>query len=397
VHERQQIVLGSGREISKATLFAALNVGGWLTTGVVVFAWGVSVRGPLLAGLDEVSWIICAIVLSLCFRMVYRRARSTAVSYLSLGLLALFFSFVGALAWYESYLAVLRVLLAGLTHWLGGANALVVELSTIALRSWIIPVRTLITCACLLLTWSSLYFCINAIIDFEVQRERAARAEKLADRARLSALQTQLNPHFLFNALNGIASLIRANKQATAASMVDELGSFLHSTLRKLDSPEIRVAEELELVNQYLQIQRRRFGKRLRTNFLAEPQTMDACVPTLILQPLVENALQHGILTLEDGGSINILISKSDDKLEISVENDGAGTDVARHATGLGLRNCSDRLMALYGDNARLSAGRCGKQTGFLVCISLPFRQEVASVLRSEPVEVMTEPVEVVT
>jgi two-component system, LytTR family, sensor kinase len=388
-YHARQIVLGSGREVSKSTLFAILHFGGWFAAGIVVFAWGMSLRGPLLAGLDEVVWIVSGIALTFGFRTVYRRARSRAVSYRSLGL-TLVFSVAGAVVWYLSYVAVLRLFFAGLVHWLGSGSSLVAEVSIIALQPWTIPIRTWITCGCLLLTWSSLYFEINAIIDLEVERERAARAEKLADRARLSSLQTQLNPHFLSNALNGIASLIRANERAAAASMVDELGDFLRSILQRLDLPEIRVAEELTLVNQYLQIQQRRFGSRLRTTVKVEPETMDACVPTLILQPLVENALQHGIMALEAGGSINVCIRKRGDKLVVSVDDDGAGISAAVHATGLGLRNCADRLSALYGDDARISAGAGRDGRGFTVVIDLPFRQEGETSLVSDGIAVLT-------
>jgi sensor histidine kinase YesM len=361
-----------------------------LTAGAVVFTWGMSIRGPLLAGIDEAVWIVSGVVLTFGFRTVYRWARSTAVSYQSLGLVILLFSVVGALVWYGGYVGVLRALSVALALWFGGDSGVVAEMSIITSQPWAIPIRTWITCGSLLLTWSSLYFGINAMIDLEVQRERAERAMKLADRARLSALQTQLNPHFLSNALNGIATLIRDNDRVAAASMVDELGDFLVSILQKLDTPEIRVAEELALVNQYLQIQRRRFGKRLRTTVHVEPETMRASLPTLILQPRVENALQHGILRLEGGGSINVCIRRRGNKLVVSVDDDGAGINAATHATGLGLRNCADRLSALYGEDAHLTAGPGHDGKGFAVVVDLPFRQEREAAIVSDRVAVLT-------
>jgi two-component system LytT family sensor kinase len=389
IYPPQQIILGSGREISKATLFRALHFGGWLAEGVVVFAWGMSIRGPLIAGVDELIWIISGIGLTSGFRIICRRARAAAVSYQSLGMLILLFGVAGAVVWYVIYLTLLRAFVAGWGIWFGSDAGIVLGLSPLATQPWIIPIRTWIICGCLLLTWSSLYFGINAIIDLEVERERAARAVKLADRARLSALQTQLNPHFLFNALNGIAALIRANDRATAVAMVDDFGAFLRAILQKLDSPEISVAEEIALVTQYLQIQRRRFGNRLRTTIQIEPETMGACLPTLILQPLVENALQHGILVLEGGGSIQVAIRRRDDKLVVSVSDDGAGTESGGHATGLGLRNCADRLSALYGKDAHLSAGAGRDGKGFAVEIELPFRQERPATLVTDGLEAL--------
>lgn len=355
-----------------------------------MFAWGLSVRSPVLSALDEAVWIVTGVLLTCGFRIVYRRARSAAVSYPLLGLLTLTLSVGGALVWYGSYLVVLRGLFVSLERWLGGGPGVAAEIAAVAAQPWAISIRVLVTCGCLLLTWSSLYFGINAIIDLEVERERGERAVKLADRARLSALQTQLNPHFLFNALNGIATLIRANDRATAASMVDELGDFLRSILRKLDSPEIRVAEELALINQYLQIQRRRFGTRLQTRVYVEPETMGARLPTLILQPLVENALQHGILTQEEGGSIDVCICRRHDKLVVSVFDDGAGINSAAHETGLGLRNCADRLSALYGDDAHLSAGAGHHGKGYGVVIELPFRPQYEITPASDRIAVLT-------
>jgi two-component system, LytTR family, sensor kinase len=385
-HPPQEIVLGSGREISKATLFWALNLGGWLAVGVVVFAWGMSARGPLIAGVDELIWNISGIGLTCGFRIVYRRARAVA-TYQSLGMLILLFCVAGALVWYGVYWLLIRAFVAALAVWSGGDADIVQGL--LSVTPWVIPVRTWITCGCLLLTWSSLYFGINAIIDLEIERERAARAVKLADRARLSALQTQLNPHFLFNALNGIAALIRADNRSTAAAMVDDLGAFLRAILQKLDSPEISVADEIALVNQYLQIQRRRFGNRLQIDICVEPETMGACLPTLILQPLVENALQHGILVLESGGTIQVDIRRQDDKLLITVNDDGVGTESGSHVRGLGLRNCADRLSALYGSDARLSAGAGRNGKGFAANIDLPFRKECRATLISNGLEAL--------
>lgn len=353
-----------------------LHFGGWLLAGVVVFAWNLSVRGPLVAGLDESVWIVSGIALTFGYRILYRRARSASVPYVWIGLLVLLFSAGGALIWYGSYLILIRALFGSIAHWPVIGTALSVEFSALAAQPWTISLRTWMTCSSLLLSWSSLYFCINAIIDMEAQRERAVRAVKLADQARLSALQSQLHPHFLFNVHNGIATLIRENDREAALSMIDELSEFVRSVVQKLDFPEISVAEELALVNQYLKLQRRRFGARLRATVTAERDTMNARVPTLILQPLVENALEHGILTLKNGGSVIVSIRKFGDKLVLSVDDDGVGSDTVNQ-TGLGLRNCRDRLEALYGNEAHLSTcrGRSGK--GFVVVIELPYREEL--------------------
>jgi hypothetical protein len=126
----------------------------------------------------------------------------------------------------------------------------------------LIPFRHWFLFGSTLFIWSSLYFGINAMLDLEIERARVVRALKLADSARLRALQSQLNPHFLFNALNGIAALIRDKDGTAAAAMVDALGDFLRSMLQTIEQSEIVVAEELHFIDQYLQIQRFRLGNR---------------------------------------------------------------------------------------------------------------------------------------
>jgi two-component system, LytTR family, sensor kinase len=371
----QQIVLGSGRAISKTLLFWALHSGGWLALGVVIFAWRMSMRGPLLAGNDVILWLAGGVALTLGFRSLYRWVRASSLVYPAVGAIALLLSGGGAFIWQSLYVGLLR-----LDAWLwssgyfGNAD-LGAKLAAIAMQPWVTSVRPWMTSSCLLLTWTALYFGINAIVDLEVERGRGARALQLAHRAQLSSLQTQLNPHFLFNALNGIATLIRTNECAAAAAMVDDLGDFLRIILQKLDSPQISVYEELALVNQYLHIQARRFGDRLRTHVAADPDVLGASLPTLILQPLVENALRHGVLMLEEGGAVNVAVRKRDATLVVSVDNDGPAIHENRPA-GLGLRNCADRLSALYGDAVLMRIGPGPAGRGFAVLIELPFCQE---------------------
>ena len=142
-----------------------------------------------------------------------------------------------------------------------------------ALPRWWPPIGHWMLFTSLLSAWCSLYFGIKAMLDLEAERARSVRALKLADSARLRALQSQLNPHFLFNALNGIATLIREGDRTRAAATVDTLSDFLRLTLQKLDSPEIPVREELAFVEQYLRIQRLRFGSSFRATVDADPET----------------------------------------------------------------------------------------------------------------------------
>jgi LytS/YehU family sensor histidine kinase len=157
--------------------------------------------------------------------------------------------------------------------------------------------------------------------------------------------------------------------------MVDMLGDFLRLTLQKLDSPEIPVREELAFVEQYLRIQRLRFGSYFRASVEADPETYDALVPTLILQPLVENAVRHGVLARAQGGELTVSIRRCDEALVITVEDDGPGlADDGAHPYGVGLNNSAERLAALYGDEAHMSVGPRPYARGFSVVMFLPFR-----------------------
>ena len=368
------IILASGRTLSKATLFRMLHCGAWIGFGAFIWALNIADLGVFPAVLDEFVWVVGGFTLSLGMRHVFRRVRLAGWSYTSLGMLALTLSMLVAPIWYVVYLALLRAGLAGVAQWPGLQAMFAHEASEAAPLPWLIPLGYWNMFTSILLAWSALYFGVNAMLDLETERARSVRALKLADSARLRALQSQLNPHFLFNALNGIATLIREGERTRAADTVDTLSDFLRLTLQKLDSPEIPVREELAFVEQYLRIQRLRFGSSLRATVDVDPETHDALVPTLILQPLVENAVRHGVLARAQGGTLSVSIRRRDEVLVIAVEDDGPGLgDGSAHPYGVGFKNSAERLTALYGDNAHMSVGS-RPYGGFVVVVFLPFR-----------------------
>ena len=377
INTDNRISLASGRTLSKATLFRVLQLGGWI--GLCIFAWAINIAdiGPFPSALEQVIWGGAGITLTLGLRSVFRRGRSAGWSYSSLGVLAATSCVLVAVIWYLIFMNLLRVSILGPVHALGLDAMWAHEASEVAAHSlWWPPIGYWMWFTSLLLAWSSLYFGINAMLDLEVERARSVRALKLAESARLSALQSQLNPHFLFNALNGIATLIRESERTRAADMVDTLGDFLRSTLQKLDTPEIPVSEELVFVEQYLHIQRLRFGSYFRASVDVAPDTNDALVPTLILQPLVENAVRHGVLARAQGGALSVSIRRLDETLVITVEDDGPGlADDGAHPYGVGLKNSAERLAALYGDEAHMSVGPRPYGRGFAAVIFLPFRK----------------------
>jgi two-component system LytT family sensor kinase len=371
-----RFLLASGRELSKSTVFYLLHFGGWIVLSGVSFAADLTMKGAYAAALETLAWLICGSTLTLGLRRVYRWVRSTPRSYVSYAVIGLLFCTAGAPVFYIAAKALTRVGYILASHFSYHLPLFVAADRADAQLPWWIPLDFWLSYVTILFAWSALYFGINAMLDLETERANVARALKLADTARLRALQSNLNPHFLFNALNGIATLIREKDAAAASAMVDALSSFLRSTLQRLDTPEIQVSEELELINQYLRIQHYRFGDRLRATVDAGPDTLEALIPTLILQPLVENAVRYGVLPREEGGCLWVSIRKDTENLVISVEDDGPGLKLSPQiSVGLGLGNSRDRLSALYGSAAQLTTGRRAQGEGFAVVIRMPLRR----------------------
>jgi len=370
--------LPSGRSLSKAALLRLrlLHLGGWIGFGFFVGALRSTEIGRVPAALEAVIWLSGGVALTLGLREVYRRSRLAGWSFTSLVILAATMSMLTAPIWYVVVHNLARASIAGMQALGLGAMFAGFASDVTAEARWWIPLGNWMTYTSVLLTWSALYLGIYAVLDLESERARSVHALKLADGARLRALQSQLNPHFLFNALNGIATLIREGDRTRAADTVDTLSDFLRLTLQKLDSPEIPVREELAFVEQYLRIQRLRFGSSLRATVDADPETHGALVPTLILQPLVENAVRHGVLARAQGGALSVSICRRDDVLVMTVEDDGPGPgDACAHPYGMGLKNSAERLAALYGDGAHMSVGARPHGRGFVVVVFLPFRK----------------------
>jgi signal transduction histidine kinase len=201
--------------------------------------------------------------------------------------------------------------------------------------------------------------------------ERALLAEQLA-RAQLDALRMQLHPHFLFNALNTISMLVREHDADTAVRLIAELGALLRELLRRSPAAEMPLRHELDLLGRYLAIEQVRFGERLRVEHRIEPDALDAAVPPLVLQPLVENALRHGIARSTRVGVLSIEASRRDRVLVLTVRDNGPG--IAPDATegcGVGLPNTRERLRRLYGDDAYVRLAH--DADGTIATIVLPY------------------------
>lgn len=201
--------------------------------------------------------------------------------------------------------------------------------------------------------------------------ERVRLAGLAARDAELRALRYQLQPHFLFNTLNAISALVNDDRKRDASRMIARLGDFLRATLEESHGHEVSVADEIAFTSTYLDIEKARLGERLRVDMQAGPDVLDAALPYLLLQPLVENAIRHGIAPRGTAGDLTIRIVRDADRLRVTVDNETAGP-ASVNATGVGLANVRARLDALYADAYRLEAGPVA--SGWHVAIELPWR-----------------------
>ena len=208
---------------------------------------------------------------------------------------------------------------------------------------------------------------------YRSSRERELRASLLEARlatARLQLLQMQLHPHFLFNTLNAISELVHEDPE-TADRMITGLSELLREALIAGDRQQVPLRRELELVRRYLDIQQARFGDRLQVEIEVDETIMDALVPHFVLQPLVENAIRHGIGARSDAGRVLIRAHADHDSLRIDVEDDGAGLKEAGASEGIGLGNTRKRLEALYGPGASVRV-RDDPRGGAIVTVTIP-------------------------
>jgi two-component system, LytTR family, sensor kinase len=231
-----------------------------------------------------------------------------------------------------------------------------------------------------LVYWSLVGVC-QAITNFRSSQERERRAAELEARltsAKLQALRMQINPHFLFNTLNSIATLVYVNPRA-ADEMLGDLSELLRRSLDSMEEQEIPLAQELEFIGAYLSIEQKRFGERLRVEQTVPDELMKALVPALILQPLVENAIRHGIEPWRGPGLISIQAKQEGKHLHLIVQDNGRGLPGADLNTpvrrGIGLANTQARLQGLYGQDQRFSFGLAEPQ-GCRVDMYLPFHLE---------------------
>jgi two-component sensor histidine kinase len=204
------------------------------------------------------------------------------------------------------------------------------------------------------------------------ETQAALLAAQLAE-ARLGALRMQLNPHFLFNSLNTILVMVRDGENRRADDAIERLAAVLRRVLKADRGHEVALADEIDFLEQYLAIEQARFPDRLRPRFEVDPSLGRAAVPELILQPIVENALRHGIGKRTESGELAVSVRRERDELVLTVRDDGAGLPADAVREGVGLSNTRNRLATLYGDRASLELSP-GVRGGATAVIRIPFR-----------------------
>lgn len=317
-------------------LFWALQLGGW-TGWVVLFAlrdvyWGQPLDNIILLWIDALVGMALTTGMALLYRAVWDQSLPARALTVVVG------SYLFAAVWQpvKNY--------AMFAYY--GDFATVDEYGWTAYFNGIIGYSYF-----LFLCWSGLYFGVKFYLLLQEERARSIKAEAMAHEAQLRMLRYQLNPHFLFNTLNALSTLILERNTETANQMVQGLSSFLRYSLDKDALAKVDLDHEVNTMKLYLGIEQVRFGERLTVDVDVDDTARDALVPSLLLQPLVENSIKHAVANREDGGSIRIRARVSAGRLVLTVCDDGPGLQPGWNEgkAGVGLRNTQDRLLELYG------------------------------------------------
>jgi len=237
----------------------------------------------------------------------------------------------------------------------------------------------------LLGAWSALYYAINFYLTVEEQADQLLRLENQASSAQLAMLRYQLNPHFLFNTLNSISTLVLLKQTDRANAMLSRLSSFLRYTLINEPTAQVTIEQEVETLKLYLEIEKMRFEDRLRPVFNIDPAVAQSRLPSLLLQPLVENAIKYAVTPKEEGAEISITAQPAGENVRIVVSDTGPGlnegftrpNNPVSEGTGVGLANIRDRLIQAFGERQSLETR--STPSGFSVQIEMPLNLDEPS------------------
>ena len=230
-----------------------------------------------------------------------------------------------------------------------------------------------------MIAWASLYVALGYAREVREAERKASRFAQAAQDAELRSLRYQVNPHFLFNTLNSLSSLVITGKPQAAEAMIQNLSNFYRTSLSSEPLEDVTLAEEVELQRLYLEIEKIRFPERLRTSINIPPELMNQYVPALILQPLVENAIKYGVSRANRPVTVEISAGISDDAMIITVSDDGEPMESGKDkGNGIGLANVGDRLEARYRSAASLQTA-AKDRGGFVATLTLPLSHRLPS------------------
>ena len=325
----------------KKRLFWMLQLGGWAGFSVLQYVTGLFHGVGDGYALVVLGYALTGLLLTLGLRQIYLRLWSRRLW--QIGLAIIISSFICGVAWQGLRIGIFLQVF-GRCPSSGDCGNLLFTILKFSPGSFY-----------LFLCWSGLYFGIKYYRMLEQQREMTLRATGMAHEAQLKMLRYQLNPHFLFNTLNAISTLVLEKNTASANRMVTRLSSFLRHSLDSDPMQKVTLEDELSAMRLYLDIEQVRFEERLVVNMDVTEDAKRALVPSMVLQPLIENAVKHAIAPRECGGVIGITAKTFGNDVLIELTDDGPGlpdgVELTDSGRGVGLRNTRERLAVLYNGN----------------------------------------------
>jgi two-component system LytT family sensor kinase len=357
-------------------LFWVLHVGGWLAWGLFGnYAYNRAIIEDIAPGYFRYVMIITAIalVLSAGLRLAYRALMSRPVWLQLSGLLL--GSAAAGWVWLQARTSIY-------SHWFEKGKEMedwMEKLGDMAeLYQKVSYMETFVSAWVVMLAWSVLYFAIKYYQLFQEVQKSALKSAAMAHEAQLKMLRYQLNPHFLFNTLNAISTLVLERETESANHMVTRLSSFLRHSLDNDPMQKVTLEQELTALKLYLDIEKVRFEERLTLELDIGGEAAHALIPSLLLQPLVENAIKYGIARSEDGGHLRIAARVFAGDLLIELSDDGPGVELVDgqipDANGVGLRNTRERLAELYGSRHSFTLSPTDPH-GLTINIRIPFER----------------------
>jgi sensor histidine kinase YesM len=343
---------------NRERLFWTLHSAGWIGFAIVYYI------GSFLHEMRSI-WVFVIILnaysgwlLTIPLRYIYRWARQKSIW--TLMLTVTLSVFVTSLAW-----AVVK----NVNYW---------EIYKHGYRpdEWVMYFTNTINSLIMVVCWSGLYFGIKNFQMLQREKQNALTASTMAHQAHLKMLRYQLNPHFLFNTLNAISTLILIKENKTAEAMVSRLSDFLRYSLDKDPIKKVVLKQEIQAIELYLEIEKVRFDERLTVEWDIQKSVENALVPSLILQPIIENAIKYAISKMEQGGKITIVAAAFGRDLLLEVSDNGPGADIEngqlQRPHGVGLPNIQERLSSLYINDYSFVISH-NKPNGVKVSIRIPF------------------------